>query len=154
MTVEISEADVLRNSLKRLAYEPGVVVYDPPKGCTKDLRDAMLQNAVNEFLSIDGAAVMLWRQNTGGMKVGKRFITFGLPGQADIAGVMKPIGQWVALEAKRPGKKSHQSIYQKRYQQMVEGAGGFYWVFKSPDEAVSAVRQVLADCRALMSLEV
>lgn len=43
-----------------------------------------------------------WRQNTGAVSTGKRFVRFAPKGCADIVGCHK--GRFVAIEVKRPGR--------------------------------------------------
>lgn len=43
---------------------------------------------------------LVWRSNTGAMKIGTRFIRFGRPGVSDIVGVA-PGGRAVLVETKR-----------------------------------------------------
>jgi hypothetical protein len=42
-----------------------------------------------------------WRNNTGGNRIGQRFIRFGYPGSADWLGICHD-GRFLAVECKRP----------------------------------------------------
>lgn len=44
--------------------------------------------------------IFAWRNNTGAVKVGKRFIRFGYVGSSDIIGITKD-GRFLAVECKR-----------------------------------------------------
>lgn len=80
----------------------------------------------------------VWRNNSGALpdETG-RMIRFGLPGSADILGLLVPSGRFLAIEVKTPiGKQSDQ---QKRFQLMVERSGGLYVLARSVDDAVKAV---------------
>lgn len=67
----------------------------------------------------------IWRSNTGAAfdREG-RMIKFGVKGQADISGIMKPLGTRIEIEVKRPGGK--QRPEQKQYGQMIKDHGGVY----------------------------
>ncbi len=56
-----------------------------------------LVNACLELLHLCG--IYCWRNNTGALPVGKRFIRFGRSGSADILGCL-PGGQFLAVETK------------------------------------------------------
>lgn len=51
-----------------------------------------------EFLQLRG--IFAFRNNTGALKEGRRFIRFGYPGSSDILGIL-PNGQFLAVECKR-----------------------------------------------------
>ena len=67
----------------------------------------------------------IWRNNTGAAfdKEG-RMIRFGVKGQADVSGIMKPLGTRIEIEVKRPGGKPRPE--QKLFEQMIKDHGGIY----------------------------
>lgn len=67
----------------------------------------------------------IWRNNTGAAfdKEG-RMIRFGVKGQADVSGIMKPLGTRIEIEVKRPGGKPRPE--QKLFEQMIKDHGGVY----------------------------
>lgn len=65
-----------------------------------------------------------WRNNTGAVKTGKRFIKYGYPGSADFIGLFN--GRFLAIEFK--SKNGKQSIYQKEFEKNVTEKGGIYKV--------------------------
>jgi hypothetical protein len=67
----------------------------------------------------------VWRNNTGAAfdKEG-RMIRFGVKGQADVSGIMKPLGTRIEIEVKRPGGKPRPE--QKLFEQMIKDHGGVY----------------------------
>ncbi len=69
----------------------------------------------------------IWRNNTGAAfdRQG-RMIKFGVTGQADVSGIMKPLGSRLEIEIKRPGGK--QRPEQKLFEQMIKDHGGLYLV--------------------------
>jgi hypothetical protein len=82
----------------------------------------------------------LWRSNTGAAKIGDQLVRFGLPGQADSSGIMKPFGTRVEIEFKAPGKK--QSEKQKNFQKMVESHGGLYYLIDSLDNVPAVIASI------------
>src|SRR3972149_3844401 len=81
-----------------------------------------------------------WRQNTGCFKgeyeSKPRFVRFGVPGMADICGVL-PGGRALYIEAK--SAKGKQSPHQIAFQAAVEGAGGLYILARSLDDVAAPV---------------
>jgi hypothetical protein len=79
---------------------------------------------------------LFWRVNVGlATAPDGRKTRYGLPGQADIAGVLR--GRHVEIEVKTPtGSQSRQQI---RWQRAVERAGGTYVLARSVDDALSAL---------------
>jgi len=69
-------------------------------------------------------SVTIWRNNTGAFHDGERLIKFGIPGQADISGLIKPLGCRLEIEVKRPGGR--QSANQVLFNRMIVSHGGLY----------------------------
>lgn len=67
----------------------------------------------------------MWRTNTGAALIKGQWVTFGIPGQSDHAGIIAPEGRWLAIEFKR-SKGGRQSDEQFAFQQMIERMGGVY----------------------------
>lgn len=87
------------------------------------------------------ADLCLWRNNTG-MLVNQRGqrVSFGLSvGSADLIGILSPIGRFVALEIKQPGK--HQTKQQEQWLALVRTMGGFAAVVTSETEALDAIER-------------
>jgi hypothetical protein len=80
----------------------------------------------------------IWRANTGAMRdASGRVIRFGVPGQADISGLLAPTGQRLEIECKsRTGRQSPEQV---AWQAMIERHGGIYILARSLDD----VRAVL-----------
>ena len=75
-----------------------------------------------------------WRANTGVAKIGERFIHFGLPGQADITGILRD-GRRLEVEVKTAIGK--QSDKQKQFQETIEKFGGVYFLVRSLNDLIS-----------------
>jgi hypothetical protein len=82
----------------------------------------------------------VWRRNVGTAYDGGRLIRFGLPGEADIDGVITVAGVGIrlAIEVKAPGDK--QSGWQRNYQNMIEAHGGIYILAQDAEQAVRDLR--------------
>ena len=66
-----------------------------------------------------------------------RPIRYGVPGQADLTGILAPSGQRLELEVKSPSGRAR--IAQKAYASMVAAHGGRYAVVRSVADALAAV---------------
>ncbi|HPC81713.1 MAG TPA: hypothetical protein PL165_07660, partial [Methanofastidiosum sp.] len=56
------------------------------------VREQVIINQVLQFLALKGCYA--WRNNTGAMKIGHRFVRFGHKGIADIIGIIPKTGQF------------------------------------------------------------
>lgn len=97
--------------------------------------------------------VLAWRNNTGATRYkdndgGEQFVRFGVPGQADITGVLAPWGIRLELELKRPG--AAQTSAQIQFQRLIESRGGHYLLAHSGTEAVELVQRLLATLDAIL----
>jgi hypothetical protein len=79
--------------------------------------------------------VYVWHNQTGAAFRGKRMIRFGCKGSADIIGTVK--GKFVALEVKTGSGRQKED--QKKFQEVVEEAGGFYSVVRSTEQSIDIV---------------
>lgn len=80
---------------------------------------------VNEILLMFGAKsyLTLWKNATGAVKIGDRFLKFGMKGSPDIIGIANG-GRFVGIEVKTGHAK--QSPEQKLFQAMVFKRSGIY----------------------------
>lgn len=99
-----------------------------------------IMRAVRAALAGDGRLV-IWRCN-GGVDL-TRGVRYGLGvGAADLIGLVRGSGRFVAFEVKTPvGRLSKK---QKLWSEAVRNAGGFYAVVRSADEARSALDEACA----------
>lgn len=89
-----------------------------------------------------------WRNNTGAARMGDRFIRYGIPGAADILGIVPGSGRLLAIECKRPKLKAMQSAgrlspAQESFLSSVHEAGGVALVIDDPGE-LAEILAVLA----------
>jgi hypothetical protein len=93
-----------------------------------------VQAACVDWLRLWGAAVV--RTNSGGMKVGKRFVRFNSePGCSDLI-VCLPGGAFFALEIKRPGRDrttKKRKLEQESFRAMIRKSGGLALMCSSLD---------------------
>ncbi len=86
---------------------------------------------------------LIWRMNTGALPDQHgRMVRFGVPGCADILGILRPSGRFLAIEAKAPGGK--QSAQQKLFQTAVMNAGGVYLLVYSVEDALAGISNATA----------
>lgn len=81
--------------------------------------------------------IFAWRNNTGALPVGKRFIRFGYPGSSDVLGVLPADGRLLAIECKvgRGRLTSEQNEFIDR----VNRNGGLAFVVRSLDDLIRAL---------------
>lgn len=90
--------------------------------CTRDIL---------AFLARMGCFV--WRNNTGVLKSGSRFVRFGKKGSGDILGIL-PNGRFFSVEVKSNGEPVSDS--QKEFKELVEGVNGCAIIVKSLEEVI------------------
>jgi hypothetical protein len=119
-----------------------------PPGAERKRRqecDDELEKAIqNEILEALGPRrdLRIWRINTGVARSMdfKRVIRFGVPGQADISGVLID-GRRLEIEVKTP--TGRQSPQQKAFEAMIKSFGGVYILARSLADAVAGVERAL-----------
>lgn len=94
-----------------------------------------IQNAILERIG-SRPDVRLWRQNTGVGDFNGRKVRFGIPGAADLTGILKD-GRRLEIEVKSPTGK--QSKEQAAYQRMIERFGGVYVLARSVEDVERAL---------------
>lgn len=99
------------------------------------MTEKQLQNAIlREFGT--RSDMRLWRANTGAAQIGRRFIRFGVPGQADLTGIL-PGGRRLEIEVK--SESGRQTPDQRNFQAMIERFGGLYVLARSVDDVQRAI---------------
>lgn len=79
-----------------------------------------------------------WRNNTGALRDPTgRLIRFGLPGSADILGLIGPEGRFLAIECKT--QRGRQTEQQRKFQAMVERHGGLYVLARKAEDVDNAL---------------
>lgn len=77
--------------------------------------------------------VRAWRQNTGAMRdASGRMVKFGVPGQADISGIIAPHGGRLEIECKSATGRLRPQ--QKKFGEMIERMGGKFIVARSVED--------------------
>ena len=100
------------------------------------MNEHQIQNAIlREFGQ--RSTLRIWRQNTGVAKFGGRVVRFGVPGQADLTGML-PGGRRLEIEAK--SATGRQTKDQKRFQAMIEKFGGLYVLARSVEDVWAALK--------------
>jgi len=104
--------------------------------------------------------VRIWRSHPGGATLQGRFVRFGIPGQADVTGILPvvqvlscphcdgqlstpPLGVRLEIEVKT--ETGRLSKDQKNFQGMIERFGGIYIVARSPQAVLDIIRNAGAE---------
>jgi len=88
----------------------------------------------------------LWRANTGVARIGNRVVRFGVPGQADLTGIL-PGGRRLEVEVKSP--EGIQTDDQRNFQRMIERFGGVYVLARSVEDVQCALANAGYDAEVL-----
>jgi len=96
---------------------------------TKKSEKALQNDILRAFGTLP--TVRLWRQNCGVARVGTRVIRFGIPGQADLTGIL-PDGRRLEIEVKSP--TGRQTPQQRGFQAMIEKFNGIYILARSTND--------------------
>ena len=96
----------------------------------------------NEILRTFGTIprLRMWRANTGVARIEKRVVRFGVPGQADLTGIL-PEGRRLEIEVKSP--TGRQTPEQRSFQGIIEKFNGVYVLARSVEDVWSALRKYL-----------
>lgn len=96
---------------------------------------------IHAILTAWGAhpGVRLWRQNTGKAYPpgSDRLVTFGVPGQGDISGIVAPSGRRLEIECK--SARGRQREDQEAFQRVIERFGGIYILARSVEDVDRAL---------------
>ena len=101
-----------------------------------DMNERQIMNSIFRDFGTK-PSLRIWRQNCGVARIGTRVIRFGIPGQADLTGIL-PDGRRLEIEVKSP--TGRQTPEQVAFQNMIEKFHGIYILARSTDD----VRQQLA----------
>ncbi len=106
----------------------------------------------NEILRAFGTKrwMRLWRANTGVAQIGSRVVRFGVPGQADLTGILQLGGIGVSLWIEVKSASGRQTQEQVWFQQMVERLGGLYILARSVEDVDDAINAYRRRCRAVL----
>ncbi len=111
------------------------------------MKEKAVQNAIlREFGT--RRDMRLWRANVGVARIGGprgaggRIVRFGLPGQADLTGIL-PGGLRLEIEVK--GAAGRQTEEQRAFQRMIERFGGVYVLARSVEDVWQAIGSYLRD---------
>jgi hypothetical protein len=101
------------------------------------MKETQIQNKIR--LAVGQLSdVVIWRNESGVAQHNGRYVRYGLQkGSADLIGILKPTGRFLALEVKTPTGRLRKE--QVLFIQLVQKMGGFACVVTSPEEALAAV---------------
>lgn len=95
----------------------------------------ILKKTLTELCKTYAGKGLFYRRNVGGMQTANGFVKFGLPGQADIAGILYGIAWEIEIKI-ATGK---QTCDQANWQKAVERAGGVYILTRSPEDCLEQI---------------
>lgn len=116
------------------------------KNSSSKLSDTKQESTIQKEILLEFGArqdMRIWRQNTGALKIDDRFIRFGVPGQADITGLLIPSGRRLEIEVKK--LKGAQRESQKNFEKMIIKSGGIYITARSVEEVYTKLYTFLWD---------
>ncbi len=101
------------------------------------MSESQLVASILEMLACQPSRDLIaWRNNSGMMKRGSRYIRFGAVGSPDIICIVR--GRFLGIECKTDDGKQDEK--QESWQRACERAGGMYVVCRSVQEAVAALQ--------------
>lgn len=114
-------------------------------------REHAIQNAIIRAFGTR-PDMRIWRMNTGAAKFDDRMVKFGIPGQADLTGIL-PVSVTcvtcqrliatlgVRLEIECKSEKGTKEKDQKKYQAIIERFGGLYVLARSVADVDNAIEE-------------
>ena len=82
----------------------------------------------------------IWRANVGAARIGTRVVRFGIPGQADLTGILSD-GRRLEIEVK--SETGQQTRDQGSFQRMIERFNGIYILARSVEDVQEALERYL-----------
>ena len=105
----------------------------------RETPETPIKKAVQALIDLNQIPGFHYRQNTGALLVGKRFVRFGYTGSADFTGIL-PDGKRVEIECKAP--KGVLSKEQKAFKKKIEENNGIYLVVREVDDILKPLTQL------------
>jgi hypothetical protein len=103
------------------------------------IRERDTLKAILRFLSLYPRELLAWRNNTGALSPAPgRFVRFGVPGSADITGILRG-GRRLEIEVKAP--RGRLSADQEAFGENIRRMGGLYVVAYSVEDVQEALRK-------------
>lgn len=99
------------------------------------MTERQVQNAILRTFGTR-SDLRLWRANVGVARIGRRVVRFGVPGQADLTGIL-PGGRRLEIEVK--SDSGAQTPEQRAYQRLIERFDGVYVLARSVDDVWRAI---------------
>lgn len=99
--------------------------------------EAGVQRAILDLLAAE--RILAFRMNSGVMRIGRRFVRFGVPGMADVLAFPGCV-LWIEAKA----AEGRQSAEQASFQRQVEREGHSYIVARSSDDVLQWLKGVSA----------
>ena len=94
----------------------------------KPKTETELKREILDYL--EAGNILAWRNQSGTIHIGNRWIHFGKEGSPDIVGCW-PTGRFFCIEAKKPGEKP--SDVQKEFHDRIRSNNGLIYILNSID---------------------
>ncbi len=106
------------------------------------------QRLVDDILYAVGSLpdVRLWPRHVGGFaaigdRLNPKFVRYGIPGESDLQGIIKPSGRYLCIEVKTGSGKLSKA--QRVWRDMIVGFGGLHIVGKSVDQVIAELQDAI-----------
>lgn len=103
--------------------------------------EKVIQRQILDWLKTTG--LLHWRQNSGTVFTGHHMVLLGEEGLPDIVCIVPPSGRLVGLEVKSAKGKLRPK--QKEFAERIRSTGGFYFVVRTLQQAMTAVATAVGE---------
>lgn len=88
------------------------------------MTESNIQKEIMEYLTLRG--YLVWRNNSGGKKIGKYYIHMAPEGSPDIIGIQPVTGKFIGVEVKKPDGKTEKKRAEKQrlFSENIQKLGG------------------------------
>lgn len=111
---------------------------------TNNMTEKQLQSGIIEAINYSGLA-WVWNVNAGRIPIettrGRRMFQAAPAGHADIQGIRRKDGKFVAIEVKLPNRRKNVTTLQENFLREVLSRGGVAGVATSHEEALSIIEE-------------
>lgn len=111
---------------------------------TNNMTEKQLQSGIIEAINYSGLA-WVWNVNAGRIPIettrGRRMFQAAPAGHADIQGIRRKDGRFIAIEVKMPNRRKNVTTLQEDFLSEIKARGGIAGVATSHEEALSIIEE-------------